>query len=144
MFKRYRPRREKEISGTPYDSLFEKTMHETKLSECRFHTKEDKVSYTVPHTYETDFIWEHNGMTYLIETKGRFTEPAEARKYLYIREALDETKCELVLVFQKKGTRFPYARKRVDGTYMTQEMWAEKNGFRYWIADDFELEMLYE
>lgn len=144
MFKRYRPKKETALTGTGYDSMLEKTLHETKLSECRFHCKEDKVSYSVPHTYEPDFVWEHNGMTYLIETKGRFTDPAEARKYLFIREALDETKYELVFVFQKKGTRFPYARKRLNGTYMSQEEWSDKNNFRHWTKDSFELNKLYE
>lgn len=144
MFKRYRPKKETALTGTPYDSMLEKNLHETKLAECRFHGKEDKVSYIVPHTYEPDFVWEHEGMTYLIETKGRFNDPSEARKYIYIREALDETKYELVFVFQKKGTRFPYARRRLDGTYMCQEEWATKNTFRHWCQDDFDLRKLYE
>lgn len=144
MFKRYRPKKERMLTGTPYDSLLEKNLHETKLSACRFHDKNDNVSYIVPHTYHPDFVFEHEGMTYLIETKGRFTEPAEARKYLYIREALDETKFELVFVWQKKGTRFPYARKRLNGTYMSQEEWSDNHGFRHWTQDEFELRKLYE
>ncbi len=140
--RRWRPKKEDALKGTPYDSLLEKRLHEGKLKDCGFHTKEFMVEYTVPHTYEPDFTYEKDGKTFLIETKGRFQDNAEARKYLFIREALDAEKFELVFVWQKKGTRFPFARKRLDGSYATHEEYADKHGFRNWTQDEFELDML--
>lgn len=139
--KRYRPKKEDVLKGSGYDSMFEKNLHETKLSDCDFHNKDYLVSYIVPHTYEPDFIWKKGDMTYLIETKGRFSDSAEARKYIFVREALDE-KTELVFVWQKKNTAFPFSRKRKDGTRASSEEWADKHGFRNWVQDEFELEFL--
>lgn len=141
-FKRYRPKKENVLKGSGYDSMLEKTLHETKLKECTFHPKEKEVRYSVPHSYEVDFFFENNEKEFFIETKGRFTDSAEARKYLFIREVLDEEKQELVFIFQKKGTKFPFARKRKDGTYRTQEEWCEDHGFRHWVQDEFELDKL--
>ncbi|MGL5384274.1 MAG: hypothetical protein ACRDCA_00095 [Serratia sp. (in: enterobacteria)] len=141
--RRWRPKKEDVLKGSGYDSMLEKNLHETKLAPCRFHNKEDKVEYTVSHTYEPDFVWDReDGKRFLIETKGRFQDNAEARKYLFIREVLNAEKQELVFVWQKAGTRFPFARKRKDGTYATLEEWADKHGFRHWSQDQFELDML--
>lgn len=141
-FKRYRPKKENVIKGTPYDSLLEKNLHEGKLSTCRFHDKNDKVKYIVPHTYEPDFCTEVEEKTYLIESKGRFQTSAEASKYIHIRSVLDEEKQELVFLWDKKGTFMPGSRKRKDGTRATNEEWAEKHGFRHWHKDEFELDLL--
>ena len=140
--KRFRPRKEDVLKGTGYDSMLEKNLHETKLSECRFHDKGDKVDYIVPHTYEPDFVLEREDKTFLLETKGRFQDSSEARKYLFIREVLDAEKQELVFIFQKEGTRFPFARKRKDGTFRTQEEWCEDHGFRYWVQTNFDVRLL--
>lgn len=140
--KRYRPRKEDVLKGTGYDSMLEKNLHETKLSMCRFHDKGDKIEYTVSHTYEPDFVLEHEGKTYLIETKGRFQDNAEARKYLFIREVLDAEKQELCFIWQKKNTAFPFSRKRKDGTRATQEEWASKHGFRHWTQEEFDVGLL--
>ncbi|QDH46548.1 putative endonuclease [Aeromonas phage LAh_9] len=141
MRKRYRPKKEDILKGTGYDSLLEKTLHETVLKDARFHEKSDRIGYTVSHTYEPDFVYESNGKTFLIETKGRFTDNSEARKYLFIREVLDSD-TELVFVWQKSGTKFPFAKRRKDGTYQTQEEWATKNGFRHWVSDSFTIDLL--
>lgn len=140
--KRWSPKKEKEIKGTPYDSLLEKRLHETTLSDCRFHCKEDKVSYTVPHTYEPDFSVDKNGKTYLIEVKGRFRDADVARKYLFVREHLPNTH-ELVFIFESPLTRMPFAKKRKDGTYRLQTEWAKEKGFRYWHKDSFTMENLF-
>lgn len=141
--RRFRPKKEDVLKGTDYDSMLEKNLHETKLADCHFHRKEDYIGYTVTHMYQPDFVWTNpeTGKRFLIETKGRFSDSAEARKYTFIREVLDEN-TELVFVFQKEKTRFPFARKRKDGTYRTQEEWAEDHNFRYWVQDEFELELL--
>lgn len=140
--KRYRPKKEDELKGTGYDSLLEKRLHEGKLKDCEFHNRDHLVSYTVPHTYEPDFVYFKDGKKFLIETKGRFQDSAEARKYLFVRENLDEKESELVFVWQKKGTAFPFSRKRKDGTRATQDEWAEKHNFRQWTQDEFELDLL--
>ena len=139
MRKRWRAKREEILKGTGYDSLLEKQLHETVLKDCRFHAKEDKIEYTVSHTYEPDFVYEKDDKTFLIETKGRFQDNAEARKYLFIREVLNED-TELVFVWQKAKTAFPFSKKRKDGTRATHEEWADKNGFRNWVQDEFKLE----
>lgn len=142
-FKRYRPKKEDVLKGSGYDSMLEKNLHETKLQECFFHNKEHLIPYVITHTYEPDFVWyDENGKQFLIETKGRFQDSAEARKYLFIREVLDASKQELVFVWQKKGTAFPFSRKRKDGTRASQDEWAEKHGFRHWSQDEFELNLL--
>lgn len=70
----------------------------------------------------------------MIETKGRFRDSAEARKYIDVRAGLpDDT--QLVFVFYNPKTPMPNARKRADGTKMTHGAWAEKNGFVYYTAD---------
>lgn len=139
--KRWRPKKEDVLKGTPYDSMLEKHLHETKLKDCRFHDKEDKVDYIVPHTYEPDFVIELEGKKFFIETKGRFQDSAEARKYLFIREVLNENE-ELVFIWQKANTAFPFSRKRKDGTRASSEEWATKHGFRHWTQDQFDIGLL--
>lgn len=141
--KRYFPKKENVLKGTPYDSLFERELHNGVLSEARFHDKADYVSYSVPHTYEPDFVLEKEGITYYIETKGRFRDSTEARKYIFIRENLKPNQ-ELVFVWNKANTPFPFAKKRKDGTKATHEEWADKNGFRHWPQTLFKVEVLNE
>lgn len=138
--KRFYKKREAELKGTGYDSLLEKRLHETKLKDCEFHTSE-KISYSVPHTYEPDFKYEKDGKVFLLETKGRFQDPATARKYTFVRESLPDN-YELVFIWEKTNTKFPYARKRKDGTWMTNEEWADKYEFRHWNQLQFELDKL--
>ena len=47
-----------------YDSKWEHTLHSTILQEWKHHT--DKVSYTVEHTYEPDFVKTIEGKEYLL------------------------------------------------------------------------------
>lgn len=124
-----------------YDSKLEQHIHENIIPHARFHDKNDKVSYVVPHTYEPDFVLEKDGKTYLIESKGRFRDSTEARKYIFVREHLPEN-TELVFVWEKTKTIFPFAKRRKDGTKATHEEWADKNGFRHWVKDEFTEESL--
>lgn len=139
--KTYLKRREAELKGTGYDSFFEKHIHENVIPNARFHNKDDKVSYIVPHTYEPDFVMEKDGKTFYVETKGRFRDSTEARKYLFVREHLPDNS-ELVFVWEKSNTPFPFARKRKDGSKATHEEWATKNGFRNWVQTNFREEVL--
>lgn len=141
MKKRFFKKREAILKGTGYDSLYEKTMHETKLQQCRFHDKSDKVEYTVSHKYEPDFVHEEGGKIYLLELKGRFRDSSEMSKYIWIREVLPEN-TELVFIWEKHNTVTPFAKKRKDGTKQTNEEWADKKGFRNWAAEDFDLQLL--
>ncbi|MFW3388706.1 UNVERIFIED_CONTAM: hypothetical protein RF648_22250, partial [Kocuria sp. CPCC 205274] len=127
--------------GTPYDSLLERDLHAGILSCARFHNKEDRVSYSVPHTYEPDFVLDKEGRTYLVEVKGRFRDNTEASKYVHIRSYLPETH-ELVFLWDRSNVTFPFAKKRKDGTKATHEEWATKHKFRHWNRDTFSLDVL--
>lgn len=142
MRKRWFAKREAILKNTPYDSLFEKKMHETVLKECDFHNKEHLVPYTIQHNYEPDFVYQKDGKTFLIETKGRFRDNVEAAKYKWIREALNPEHTEIIFVWEKAETRFPFAKRRKDGTYLTHSEWADKEGFRNWNQSDFDLMVL--
>ena len=113
-----------------FDSKFEKTLHEGVLSHCDYHSKVT-YDYIIPHFYKPDFIWKNSkGKTYLIESKGNFTDTAEASKYKHIRDHLVED-VELVFLFQHPGTAMPRARVRKDGTKAHNAEWADKNNFRH-------------
>lgn len=135
------PNRREILKGTPYDSIFEKDIHERLLQDARFHSKSDKVGYSIPHQYEPDFVLEKEGRVYYIETKGRFRDSSEARKYLFVRENLPENS-ELIFIWEKADTIFPFAKLRKNGTKATQIEWAEKNGFRNWVQTEFNVEKL--
>lgn len=139
--RRYRPKKEDELKGTSYDSMLEKRLHETVLKDCSHHNKDELVSYSVPHTYEPDFVYEKDGKKFLIETKGRFQDSSEARKYTFVREHLPPN-TELVFIWQKALTAFPFSRRRKDGTRMSQDEWADNHGFRHWPQGSFSLDLL--
>lgn len=130
------------LKGTPYDSMFEKNMHEGPLADCLFHSSEHKVQYLIPHSYEPDFVHIVDGKTYLIETKGRFRDNVEAAKYKWIREALNPEQYEIIFIWDKAQTRFPFAKRRKDGTYLTHMEWADKENFRNWDQTTFDLSVL--
>lgn len=113
-----------------YDSKLEQTLHQGPLKGCSHHSR--TVTYTVEHTYEPDFIPEREQGTF-IEVKGRFRDSVEASKYKWIRDCNPDI--EIVFVFEKRNTKFPFAKKRKDGTTMTHEEWATKNGFTYYYPD---------
>ena len=141
MKKRWYAKREKDLKGTGYDSYFEKNVHEKHLQDARFHDKEDRVPYIVEHHYEPDFVLERDGKVFYIETKGRFRDSTEARKYTYIRKVLKDNE-ELVFIWDKALTPFPFSKKRKDGTKMTHIEWATKNDFRSWDQTEFTVEVL--
>ena len=129
MKKRYFKKRDK---GLPkgYDSKLEYDLHQNELKGYEHHP--DKLDYTVPHTYEPDFVspvYPH----ILIEVKGRFRDNTEASKYKWIRECNPDK--EIIFIFEKPETPFPFAKKRKDGTKMTHAEWAIKNGFRYFTRE---------
>lgn len=141
--KRYFEKKPDSLKGTGYDSMLEKNLHEDKLAAARFHDRRDRISYTIPHTYEPDFVIEKGDKKFIIETKGRFRDSQEARKYLFVREVLKDNE-ELVFIFQDPTKPMPFAQKRKDGTKRSHGEWAEKNGFRYWSQISFKEEFLYD
>ena len=70
----------------------------------------------------------------MIEAKGRFMDSAEARKYLFIRDALPFG-TELIFLFYNYKTPMPRAKVRKDGTKCTHGEWASKNNFR-WFTEN--------
>lgn len=141
MKKRYFKKKEDILKGTGYDSKLEMDLHKTSLSEAIFHSVEHKVNYVIPHSYEPDFIYTKNDITYYIESKGRFRDREEATKYIHIRKYLPSNS-ELVFIWDKDNIKFPFAHKRKDGSYQTHNEWATKNGFRNWDKLTFTTEML--
>lgn len=143
MRKRYFASRPK---GLPkgYDSKLEHRLHTTALRSCQHHpSKQDLIKYSVPHTYEYDFMVELDDKIYIIETKGRFRDSSEASKYKYVNEYLTQwdlfkespsTDIELIFIFEKASTPFPFAKTRKDGTKQSHGEWASKNGFR-WLCE---------
>lgn len=107
------------------DSKWEGKLRDTIFKELGW--QGDKIEYVIPHKYTPDFV--HGEV--LIESKGRFRESSEARKYKHIRDALLPLKKELVFVFYNPATPMPHAKKRKDGTKLTHGEWADKNGFRW-------------
>lgn len=111
------------------DSKFEQELKDGVLKDFDFQS--GKIPYVVPHNYRPDFV---RG-TLIIESKGRFRDSAEARKYLFIRESLPDDGTELVFLFYNPNTPMPFAKVRKDGTKFTHAEWAEKNGFRWFTKE---------
>ena len=61
-------------------------------------------------------------------------DSAEARKYLFIRDALPFG-TELVFLFYNHKTPMPRAKVRKDGSKCTHGEWASKNNFR-WFTEN--------
>jgi len=143
MKKRYFKPRPKDLPKG-YDSKLEYRLHQTALQDAEHHPpKSDLIPYSIDHTYEYDFRFNHDSKLYLLETKGRFRDSSESRKYLYIRNHLkdwhvfQDSPCndvELVFIFEKASTPMPFSKKRKDGTKQTHGEWATRNGFR-WLCE---------
>ena len=102
------------------------------LRKCEYHP--DRIDYIQKKTYEPDFKYTRpDGHTVYIEAKGRFRDRAEARKYIDIREGLEDA--SLVFVFQNPQVSMPAAQRRADGTRLTMAEWATKNNFTYYCKD---------
>ncbi|MBL4591209.1 MAG: hypothetical protein JKY96_04550 [Phycisphaerales bacterium] len=87
-----------------------------------------KIPYSVKTTYTPDFVNEEKKI--LFEAKGRFSDQAEASKYIHFRHCNPDY--EIIFIFEKPNCPFPFAKKRKKcGTKRTHAEWAEGNGFRY-------------
>lgn len=133
---RYFRQKPKELKGTPYDSLVEKSLHEGVLSGCEFHP--EKISYVSEHKYEPDFTYrDSKGIEWLIEAKSIFQDSKEASKYKWIKKALKEDQI-LVFVLEKPDLKIHWQAKRKDGSKMSMSEWCEKNGFMWFTKDNIE------
>ena len=112
-----------------YDSWFEYDLHCKHLQGCKFHS--EKIQYYQVKEYQPDFVYINSrGFKTIIESKGRFRDSAEARKYKDVARGLSFDE-ELVFIFQNPAAPMPNAKKRRDGTKLTHGEWAELNGFRF-------------
>lgn len=125
--------------GVPkgYDSLWEAELHKTILKDWQAHGIE--LTYTITKKYLPDFKKTINGITYYIESKGRFWDSEEYSKYKWAREALKENE-RLIFIFMKPEAAMPRARKRADGTKLSHGEWATKNGFTWFTQQNFRKE----
>ena len=143
MKKRYFKKRDKCLPKG-YDSKLELRLHETCLQDAQHHPpKEDLIPYSVPHTYEYDFMFELGDTLYICETKGRARDQTELRKYSYVKQHMKDwnvffdSDCdyiELFFIFENAATPMPFAKKRKDGSKQSHGEWATKNGFR-WLCE---------
>ena len=124
----YKPNNRWKTKVRNADSKWEGELRDGILSSCEYHP--DKIPYTVDHHYHPDFKTDD----ILVEAKGRLMDSAEARKYLFIRDALPFG-TELVFLFYNHKTPMPRAKVRKDGTKCTHGEWASKNNFR-WFTEN--------
>ncbi|HAI44792.1 MAG TPA: hypothetical protein DCM40_45250 [Maribacter sp.] len=117
-----------------YDSKWEYNLHKNLIPSWDLHSQ--KLSYIIKHTYNPDFIKTINGITILLEAKGRFWDYQEYNKYIWIRESLPEDH-ELVFLFASPYAPMPATRRRKDGTKFTHSEWAEKNKFKWFSEKTF-------
>ena len=116
-----------DATSMKYRSKLEERIHLAN-PHLLYEPKDCKLKYTVPHTYQVDFVDpDEPGIYY--EAKGRFLDSGEARKYVVIKEQNPDI--EIIFWFQNPFTKMPGARKRKDGTVYTMAEWADKHGFRY-------------
>jgi len=125
----------KELIGTKYDSLTERTIHE-QYSNLEFHP--EGIDYIIAHKYSPDFLFiNKKGIYVYLEVKGYFQDSHELLKYPWIKKALS-VGAELVFVFENPNKPIHFKAKRKDGTKMTHAEWAEKNGFRWFDTTNLE------
>lgn len=117
-----------------YDSKFEKKLHEGILKGAEFHP-DRKVEYSVPKTYEPDFVLTIGKHVFFIEAKGVFDDAADARIHRFKAEAVEQIEDgninHFIFLFQRLKTAMPGARKRKDGTRFTVQEWAVKWGLKH-------------
>jgi len=129
--RKVRPPKSKNTASN-YDSTFEYELHSGILEEWKHHPETE--DYIIEHKYHPDFIKDINGITILLEAKGRFWDYPEFSKYIWIKKALPKTK-ELVFLFANPNAPMPQAKRRKDGTKRSHGEWATANGFRWFSRE---------
>lgn len=137
-YRKARKVRPNERTEDGYDSKFERNLHKGVLKSWQEHGQ--KLAYYSKHEYHPDFVKVIDGITWLIEAKGRFWDSAEYSKYLWIRESLPED-YKLIFVFMKPNNPMPRAKMRKCGTKRTMADWADHNNFEHYTMDNFPKEL---
>lgn len=86
-----------------------------------------KIPYYVEHSYQPDWIDPLNDRI-VYEGKGVIADLETARKYIC---AAKQNHIHIVFIFSNRNIKCPWVKPRVDGTSMTMEDWAKKQGFDY-------------
>lgn len=118
-----------------FDSNFEKELYEGPLSGALYHPT--KINYLIPAryaNYEPDFQIGNK----LIEAKGYFRR-GDTQRYKNINTSLKDTQWELVFIFQRPHSPVAGAQKRSNGTKLTHAEWADKQGIRWYSAENAHL-----
>lgn len=126
------------------DSKWESNLMDGILKDYKHHSKPHYTDYLIPRTYQPDFILElPTGQVIYVEAKGRFRDSADARRYLFIKEAIEAKGDRFVFLFMSAKTVFPFAKVRKKcGTKRTQIEWAEDQGFEWYLEDNFPKEWI--
>lgn len=138
--KRYFPKRDKKLPKG-FDSWLEFDLYNGPLKESQHHpSKEDLIQYSVPHSYQYDFMFDLDDQLFVVESKGRARDSAEMRKYVFVREYLEDwhvfqdnayESVELFFIFENAATPMPFAKKRKDGSKNSHGDWSKRNNFRF-------------
>lgn len=97
-----------------------------------------KVPYTIRReaNYIPDLYFQHDGIQYIGEVKGRFRTAEEGKKYIDIRRCHPDT--HIFFILEKPKTPLFGAKKRKDGSRRTMEEWMDKHGFDYTYVNELE------
>ena len=112
-----------------YDSWLEYDLSNNQLKGCEIHP--GTIDYVQHRTYEIDFLKREGRKIIYIESKGRFRDRQESKKYTDIVKCLGKNQ-ELVFVFADSRKPMPGSKRRKDGTRLSHGEFAEKNGIRYY------------
>lgn len=137
--------REKRVAPTrsriyPYKSTLEHKLATEYLEGWEYEPSSAKVSYSVPHVYNPDFIHPKQP-DILAECKGYFIKgSADCQKYLsIIRDNPDK---ELVFIFSDPSKKcYSGCQPRKDGSYLSLGEWCKSHDVLYFkvteIPKDF-------
>ena len=103
-------------------SGFERSFaHDLKVRNIKFNYEAIKLPYTIDHVYNPDFEIVDHG--FIVETKGVLSVEDRAKMRAIKKKYPD---IDIRFVFMKAGTRIQHGK-------MTNEAWAEKNGYMFAI-----------
>ena len=91
----------------------------TQLQPFGFSYEPFQVPYRIERKYTPDFVYQHNGRTYLIECKGYF-RAGDTQKYRSIKNCLTENE-ELIFVLMKPNQKVSKSTKN------TMAEWCDKH-----------------
>ena len=124
-----------------FKSTLERSLKESVLVEYEYEPAGSKVTYSIPHTYNPDFV-HPNSPNILIEVKGYFIKgQQDTAKYLSIIR--DNPNKELVFLFSNPDKKaYSGLRPRADGTYMSLAEWCYKCRVLFFTEKTFPTELV--